>query len=293
MRVKIGTRGSKLALWQAHTVAAQLKAAEIDHELVEIQTAGDANQQAPLASIGGQGLFTKALDQALLSGEVDLAVHSAKDMPSSLPDGLKILACLEREDPRDVLLAVHPEMKLDNFSQSWVVGTGSVRRAALMRHYYPHVEVKPIRGNVDTRLAKLQAGDYDAILLAMAGVKRMGYEAHIRQKLSAAHFTPAVGQGVVAIVSRVDFAHQDRVGMALDHTLSHQALLCERAFLRTLQGGCSVPAFGLATIIGDQISLQAGMATEDDIIRIEADAPLDQLTSLGNQVGQQVLAQIS
>ncbi len=293
MRFKIGTRGSKLALWQANRVASLLTEAGYETELVIIRTEGDANQTASLAKIGGQGVFTKALDEALLAGEIDLAVHSAKDMPSQLVEGLEIAACLKREDPRDVLLAINPEMKLDNFSRTWVVGTGSVRRAALMRHYYPHIEIKPIRGNVDTRLAKLKANEYDGILLALAGVRRMGFEAHVRHTLNAALFTPAAGQGIVAIVCRTDFTGQAALQQSLDHEISHTALTCERAFLRALQGGCSVPAFGLATLIGDQISIQAGIALDHELIRLEADAPLEQAQALGKQVGEQVLAQVS
>ncbi|MEO1384579.1 MAG: hydroxymethylbilane synthase, partial [Bacteroidota bacterium] len=174
MRIKIGTRGSKLALWQANLVQSTLSQYGIEAELVIVSTYGDTNQVAPLYAMGATGVFTKALDEALLNDAVDIAVHSAKDMPSQLAQGLAEFAYLQREDPRDVLLATTNEVQLDNFARPLVIGTSSVRRQALMRHYFPHVTLKDIRGNVDTRIQKMEAGDYDGIILARAGVKRMG-----------------------------------------------------------------------------------------------------------------------
>ena len=168
MALRIGTRGSKLALWQANRVKDLLSAEGIASELVLYKTTGDINQSRPLHLIGEKGLFTKALDEAQLRGEVDLTVHSSKDLPSVLPEGLEIGAFLKREDPRDVLLAEAEDVDLDNFNRQLVIGTSSLRRGAFLRHYLPHCEVKLIRGNVDTRLAKMRAGEYDGILLALS-----------------------------------------------------------------------------------------------------------------------------
>lgn len=294
MRVRIGTRGSKLALWQAHHVQSLLESAGIDTEIVEISTVGDEVQQVPLYQIGVTGVFTKALDIALLQKDIDIAVHSAKDMPSVEAEGLEIIAAISREDPRDVLLAASPEVQLENFQRKLVVGTSSVRRTAFLKHYFDHVEVQDIRGNVDTRVQKMQDGKYDAILLAYAGVKRMGLTQYVTQKLSTASFTPAVGQGIVAVAARKGWDKKEAIRQPLNDLNAEIALSCERSFLASINGGCHVPAFGFATVVGNSLSLTAGMASPDgkQIERVKLEGSADQPKSLGQEAANKVLPYI-
>jgi len=196
----IGTRGSKLALWQANWVQKQLKEAGIESQLHIITTEGDRRTDVPLHALSSTGLFTKTLDEALLMKDIDLAVHSAKDMASILVEGIDLLAFMKREDPRDVLLADTNSIQFDNLSKPLTIGTSSVRRQHMIRHFFPHIVLKDLRGNVDTRVQKLENGEYDGIMLALAGVKRMGYTSKVVQKLHPDSFTPAVGQGAVAVV---------------------------------------------------------------------------------------------
>ena len=263
MKVRIGTRGSKLALWQAETVKSMFCSRGIEADLVLCKTLGDINQQDALSQIGGVGLFTKALDEMLLRNEVDLVVHSAKDMPSVEPDGINAFAFLKREDPRDVLLSLNPELDLDNFTGDFLIGTSSLRRQAFLRHYAPHLRVGVIRGNLDTRVEKMKSGEFDGILLAFAGVKRMGFDHLIVRKLNASVFVPAVGQGAIAVVCNVNDPRMETWAEILNHKLTEIAVKCERAFLHTVEGGCQTPVFGLATVIGETISLHAGIAEED------------------------------
>ncbi|MEO1452013.1 MAG: hydroxymethylbilane synthase, partial [Bacteroidota bacterium] len=235
--------------------------------------------------------FTKALDDAVLAGQVDLAVHSAKDMPADLPEGLAIWAYLRREDPRDVLLGCSPEIHLENFSRPLVIGTSSVRRRALLGHYFSHVEVRDLRGNIDTRLRKLEEGQYDAIMLAYAGVKRMGWDRYIVQKLNPHIFTPAIGQGAIAIVGQADHPQRERVAALLDHMPTAYAVNCERRFLHILAGGCITPAFGLATVTPKEITLTAGLVSEDtqDLWRFTESRPLSEGLALGEALARNVL----
>ena len=294
MNLKIGTRGSKLALWQAEWVKGELSKHGSASDLVLYKTQGDRNQKEALSRIGGSGLFTKALDDALLSGEIDLAVHSAKDMTSSLPDGLSIVAFMKREDPRDVLLSTDASLDLDNLAQPIVVGTSSVRRQAFLGHYAPHVSVRNIRGNVDTRIAKMQSGEYDGIVLAYAGVKRLGLTDLIVRKLNVSTFTPSPGQGAVAVVTRSDHPAFNQIKRFLNHSLTEIAVRCERAFLRTIDGGCSIPVFGLATVVGETLSFHAGMARpeENRIVREALDGKIDEAEQIGKEVGNKVLTKI-
>jgi hydroxymethylbilane synthase len=294
-QLKIGTRGSKLALWQARKVQEMLLNAGILAELVKITTTGDQIQDVPLHEIGTTGIFTKALDQALLQGEIDLAVHSAKDMPSVPPEGLHLAALLKREDPRDVLLASSSQVSLENLSRPWVIGTSSVRRRALLQHHFSHVQVKDIRGNLDTRLGKMLDGAYDGIMLAYAGVKRMGFEKYIVQKLNAASFTPAVGQGAVAVVTREKDENIPALRTALHHPETGYAVASERAYLHAVDGGCHSPVFGLATVVGSQISLTAGMANPDGkrILRFTGEGNVSEAEKIGQQLAKQVLESVN
>lgn len=287
MSIKIGTRGSKLALWQANLVKDQLEEKGILAELVLYKTTGDLQQKQALHEIGSRGLFTKVLDDALLSQEIDLAVHSSKDIPSVLPDGLEISAFLKREDPRDVLLAVQPDIDLDNFSRKIVVGTSSLRRKSLLNHFAPNCEVKVIRGNVDTRIAKMKAGEYDAVMLAYAGVKRLGFTNLVRRKLNVNTFTPAIGQGAIGVMSRVGAKGINKVREVLNHKETEFAVVAERALLRRLEGGCTTPIFGLATVMGNSLSMQGGVGKEDGslLIRERIEGHVGEARELGEQLG--------
>ncbi|HHG85122.1 MAG TPA: hydroxymethylbilane synthase [Bacteroidetes bacterium] len=292
MSIKIGTRGSKLALWQANHVKVLLENSGKRAELVLYKTTGDLRQSQPLHTIGEKGLFTKALDDALLNGEVDLAVHSAKDVPTVLPDGLIISAYLQREDPRDVLLALSPEVDLDNLSREFVVGTSSLRRVALLRHYAPHFKPRDIRGNVDTRMAKLEAGEYDALVLAYAGVKRMGFTDKIVRKLRVSTFTPAVGQGAIAVMTNQNNQQvNEMVRSLLNHPVTEDSVKSERSFLRKLEGGCHTPIFALATWVNGNLSLSGGVAAEDGstLFRETIEGPAAHAEKIGVSLAEIIL----
>jgi len=291
MEVRIGTRTSKLAQWQTQQVVNQLTAEGFSCQLINISTEGDLNRSTALHEVGGVGLFTKAIDQAMLKREIDIAVHSAKDIPTVIPEELEIVAFMKREDPREVLLARSKDVHLENFTRRWVIGTSSLRRQAFLRHHFDHVEPKSIRGNIDTRIAKLQSDEYDGIILAYAGVKRMGWEALITQKFNVQSFVPAVGQGSVAVVSHRDFAHKNYIQQLLNHHLTDIAVRCERSFLRKMEGGCHTPIFGFATTTPSTISLTAGIATLDGkkYIKESHDAPLNKHLALGENMALHIL----
>jgi hydroxymethylbilane synthase len=288
MNLKIGTRGSKLALWQANHVKGLLEAQGITVELVLYTTTGDLQQQQPLHEIGDKGLFTKALDEAMLRGEIDVAVHSAKDLPTVLPDGIVLAALGKREDPRDVLLSSSEEFDLDNVARGITVGTSSLRRFALLQHYLPHVKVVPIRGNVDTRVAKMLAGEYDAIVLAYAGVKRMELTHLITRKLNVATFTPAVGQGAIGITMPEAHPATDVIRKAVNHGDTEVAVKAERAFLRTLEGGCHSAIFALGTVVGETLSFMGGVAAKDGshLLREAADCHVLDAEDTGRRLAE-------
>ena len=254
--LRIGTRGSPLALAQARMVRQHLAAAHgWDEDAIEIKvirTSGDRIQDRPLSEVGGKGLFTKEIEDALLSGAIDLAVHSAKDMPTVLPDGLMLAACLPREDVRDVFIS-RKAATLRDLPQGAVVGTASLRRQAMVRRLRPDISVVPFRGNVETRLRKLDAGEVDATLLALAGLKRLGLADKATSLLDVQEFLPAVGQGVVTIEVRVDDARTRELLAKIDHRDSATALECERAFLGVLDGSCRTPIAGLAVLDGERL----------------------------------------
>lgn len=288
MNLRIGTRGSKLALWQANHVKDLLETEGIAVELVLYTTTGDLQQSQPLHEIGDKGLFTKALDEALLRAEIDLAVHSAKDLPTRLPSGIGLAATCKREDPRDVLLSLDEAFDLDNVARGIIIGTSSLRRKALLQHYLPHVRVVPVRGNVDTRVAKLQAGDCEALVLAFAGVKRMGLTHLIRRKLNVATFTPAVGQGAIGITMLEGHPATDHLRSIANHRETEVALAAERAFLRTLEGGCQSAIFALGTVVGETLSFQCGIASRDgsQVMREHADCNVWEAEETGNRLAE-------
>ncbi len=254
-KIRIGTRKSKLALWQANFVKEAIERRySVDVELVKITTKGDKILDSPLAKIGGKGLFVKEIEEALLREEIDLAVHSLKDMPVIIPEGLKIGAVTKREDPHDVLISRDGE-KLKDLKEGSVVGTSSLRRSVQIKRIRRDLEVKVLRGNVDTRIRKLEEGLYDAIVLAKAGVKRMGYLNKITETLD--YMIPAVGQGSLAIEIRQGDRDIEEIIKFLDHRESRFCAECERAFLRELEGGCQVPIGAHAVVDGNTIRIRA------------------------------------
>jgi hydroxymethylbilane synthase len=260
---RIGTRGSPLALVQARQVAARLAAAlgvEDDAiQLIVIRTSGDIIQDRPLADEGGKGLFTKEIEVALHDGRIDLAVHSAKDMPTFLPDGLLLAACLEREDPRDVFIS-RKASALTALPRGASLGTTSPRRQAIAMRTRSDLRIVPLRGNVETRLRKLEEGQVDATILALAGMKRLGLAAQASGIMSTDEFLPAVGQGAIGIEAR---AADERVRDALariDHADTSTAVGCERAFLAALDGSCRTPIAGHAIVEGDAVQFRGLVA---------------------------------
>jgi hydroxymethylbilane synthase len=242
--IKLGTRGSKLALWQAEYIRETLERGGLQVEIVIINTKGDQILDRSLSKIGSKGVFTEELEEQLRSGQIDIAQHSAKDLQSELSEDLELIAFTERERVNDVLVSFDKSLTLES-GKSFVVGTSSTRRVAMLKHYYPHIQTVDMRGNLQTRMAKLESGVCDAILLAYAGVHRMGYEEHIAEIISIDKFTPAVGQGSVALECAVslDPAKKAKIRELCNHAETEQQLLAERAFLRRLQGGCSIPVF--------------------------------------------------
>jgi hydroxymethylbilane synthase len=264
--LRIGTRGSPLALAQARMVRARLAAAlAIAEERIEqkiIRTTGDVIQDRTLAQAGGKGLFTKEIEEALLAGAIDVAVHSAKDMPTVLPPGLMIAAVLPREDPRDVFISRRAKT-LRDLAAGAVVGTASLRRQAIVKRLRPDLEVVPLRGNVETRLRKLDDGVVDATLLALAGLKRLGLTQAATSIFSVDEFLPAVGQGVVAIEARADDAATRALLDAINHVDTAIALDAERVFLAVLDGSCRTPIAGHATLADGRLSFRGLIAKPD------------------------------
>ncbi|WP_448588554.1 hydroxymethylbilane synthase [Thermocrinis sp.] len=251
--IRLGTRKSKLALWQANFVKEKLEALGCQVELVPITTTGDKITSAPLAKIGGKGLFVKEIEEALLRGEIDLAVHSLKDVPMVIPKGLTLSAITERENPYDVLLSKEGS-RLEELPSGAIVGTSSLRRQVQIKRRRRDLVVEVLRGNVDTRIRKLEEGKYSAIVLAYAGVKRMGLEERITQVLE--DFIPAVGQGSLAIETREDDQRVINLVKHLNHEESYLRAICERAFLRELEGGCQVPIGAFAWIEKGRINIK-------------------------------------
>ena len=261
--IRIGTRGSPLALAQARmtrTAMAAQGAGEI--EIVTVRTSGDRIQDRPLAEAGGKGLFTKEIEEALLAGTIDLAVHSAKDMPTVLPNGLMLAACLPREDVRDAFIS-RKARSLRELPQGALVGTASLRRQAMVKRLRPDLSVLPLRGNVETRLKKLEAGEVDATLLALAGLKRLGLADQATALIDAQEFLPAVGQGAITIETRADDVRTRALLAKIDHADTSVALAVERAFLAVLDGSCRTPIAGHAVLDGDAISFR-GMILRPD-----------------------------
>ena len=294
--LRLGSRGSQLALFQANLVAQRIHSAGGPAcEIVIIKTSGDRLQEAPLSEIGGKRLFVKEIEDALISGDIDLAVHSSKDMPAVLPDGLEVGAVLEREDPRDVLvLPVSPQSRVQNPEAVPRIGTGSVRRIAQLRQRFPGGEFLNVRGNLDTRLRKLDAGDYDLLVLASAGLRRLGFGARISVSLSLEECVPAPGQGIIAIEIRGDDAAARQAVRRVNNDPVMSALEAERALVTALGGGCQMPIGGIARPIGDdQLELHAIVASLDGtrIIRYNKVGTRTDAAALGHEVAAALLKQ--
>jgi hydroxymethylbilane synthase len=289
--VRLGTRGSALALAQARLVAGRLERTGCVVEIVTIHTEGDRRAEARLSDVGGKGLFVREIEEALLAGQIDLAVHSLKDLPAVLPDGLGVAAFPEREDARDVLVTRRPGRFVD-LAPHAVVGTSSPRRRAIALSLRPDLDVQPLRGNVDTRLRKLQEGQADAIILAAAGLLRLGITAEHVDALDPEVFVPAVGQGVLAVESRLDDARTSALVRTVDHAPTRACALAERAFLARLGASCLTPMAAHARLQGDSLRVSGLVASEDgrSVLREQARGAPAEAVALGLAVADRLLA---
>lgn len=291
--LRIGTRGSPLALVQANIVRSLLAqgagADEAAFEIVVIKTTGDAIQDRPLSEVGGKGLFTKEIEEALLTEHIDLAVHSAKDMPTISQPGLLLAACLEREDPRDAFISLKAK-SLADLPQGARLGTASLRRQAIVKKARPDLNVAPLRGNVETRLRKLEAGEVDATLLAIAGLKRLGLAHVATQVLPAEEFLPAVAQGAIAVETRGDDNRTRQMVARINHAPTFIAVACERAFLAALDGSCKTPLAGHATLSGDTLHFRGLIARPDGggAHDITGNGHIRDAVKIGEQAGREL-----
>jgi hydroxymethylbilane synthase len=289
--LRLGTRGSALALWQANWVKAALeeKHPGLFVELTLIKTTGDKILDVPLAKIGGKGLFTKEIDEALLGERVDVAVHSLKDVPFQLPDGIELAAVPLREDGRDAFVSNGP--KLRDLPSNATIGTSSLRRQVQLRHHFPALNLRVLRGNVDTRLRKLEGGEFDGIVLAVAGLKRLGYEARITEILDENIMLPAVAQGALGIVCRSRDSDTQKLVSTLEDPTSRLCVTAERALLRALGGSCQVPVAGKAVLNGDLLRIEARIANLDGTQMLSESlvGPASQPAQLGLALGQKLM----
>ncbi len=292
MILKIGTRGSKLALTQSRWVKEKIEQRHphVRVELVRVKTTGDKILDSPLSKVGGKGLFVKEIEEALMEKRVDLAVHSMKDVPAELPEALFLSVFPEREDPRDALISLG-DLPLDQLARGAKVGTSSLRRAAQLLHIRRDLDLVPLRGNVDTRLRKLASGELSAIILATAGLKRLGLEDRITQVISSEHVLPAIGQGSLGLEVRRD--DEKTIGLIdfLNHKPTEVTVRAERALLKKLQGGCQVPIAGLARLDGETVHL-TGMVAELDgteLLRDEISGNMNQAEETGITLAERLL----
>ena len=291
--VRIATRKSALALWQAEHVAKCLRQAHsgIKTELVKMVTRGDKILDVPLAKVGGKGLFVKELEQGMLEGKADIAVHSMKDVPVELPPGLHLGAILAREDPCDAFVS-NKYSSLKELLANARIGTSSLRRQCQIKEKFPQCEVLSLRGNVNTRLAKLDAGEYDAIILASAGLIRLGLETRITERLDTSVSLPAIGQGAIGIECRSNDPEINALVKALHNQKTSICVSAERAMNARLQGGCQVPIGGFAELRGEELHIRGLVGSPDGqkLIRAERTGNADQAEELGRQVAEQLLA---
>ncbi len=293
-QIRIATRSSPLAMWQAEEVSRQLSKLypDLDVQLVTMKTKGDKILDAPLAKVGGKGLFVKELEAGILANKADIAVHSMKDVPVEFPDGLELALIMQREDPRDAFVS-NSYLRLADLPDGAIVGTSSLRRQAQISEKYPDLTINWLRGNVNTRLRKLDDGEYDAIILAAAGLKRLGFDERIRCELEPEESLPAIGQGAVGIETRSNDPAVKQLLAPLADAETTLRVTAERAMNETLHGGCQVPIAGYAILEGDQIYLR-GLVAEPDgsrVLRAEIRGPSENAKSLGVQLAQDLLTQ--
>ena len=284
-RLRIGSRGSQLALWQANHISALLRQRGHEVELEVIKTTGDKITDVALAKVGTKGMFTKEIEEALAEGRINLAVHSLKDLPTELSPGFEIAAVTTRENPRDVFCS-HKYASMEDLPRGARVGTSSLRRQAQLRAVRPDVDIHPLRGNVDTRLRKLEAGEYDAIILAAAGLNRLGKTESVRQVIPAGVMCPAAGQGALGIEIRAEDTITRQHLLFLDDAAARATTTCERALLNKLGGGCQVPIGALAEVYDGRLHLEAIVAEPDGskILRESRDG--SEPVQLGESVGE-------
>jgi len=292
--IRIATRQSPLALWQAEYVAERLQQSfpDIKTELVKMTTRGDKILDAPLAKIGGKGLFVKELEQGMLDGAADIAVHSMKDVPVDFPDGLHLAAILTREDPTDAFVS-NRYATLEDLPATAKIGTSSLRRQCQIKERFPNAEILALRGNVNTRLAKLDADEYDAIILASAGLKRLGMADRIVQRLDPQVSLPACGQGAIGIECRVQDPFINELLKVLHDHETGLCVLAERAMNARLNGGCQVPIAGFAQLHGDQLVMSGLVGSPDGSVlyRAQRSGPHDQAEAIGTAIADDLLAQ--
>ena len=292
-QIRIGSRSSPLALWQANWVKARLEDRYPDMKisLIPMKTLGDKIIDAPLAKVGGKGLFVKEIEEALTRGDIDIAVHSMKDVPTELPEGLGIFCVTKREDPRDALISHGCD--LSDLPHNARIGAGALRRQAQLLSLRPDFRVIPIRGNVHTRIRKLEDDNLDAIVLAVAGLKRLGLEGIITEYLDTERSLPAVAQGALGIEGRLDDIEASETVKFLNHPETSRAVCAERAFLRQCQGGCQAPIAAHGTITNDELRLRGFIASVDggNFVRGEINGPLEQCESLGVSLAERLLSQ--
>ena len=292
--IRIATRKSPLAMWQAEHVAAQLQRLHegLTVEIVGMTTRGDKILDAPLAKVGGKGLFVKELEQGMLAGDADIAVHSMKDVPVDFPEGLHLAVIMDREDPLDAFVSNRFDA-LDALPQGACVGTSSLRRQCQLAARRPDLRIEPLRGNVNTRLRKLDDGEYDAIILAAAGLKRLGFGERIRSCIKVEDSLPAIGQGAIGIECRSDDDRVHALIEPLHHLATAERVLAERAMNARLQGGCQVPIAGHAVHDGDELYLRALVGTPDGtrLLRAEGRAATNAAEALGHAVADDLLGQ--
>ncbi len=293
-KLTIGSRGSKLALWQSNYVAESLKELEpgLEIDIKRIKTSGDKILDVPLAKIGGKGLFVKEIENELLDGKIDLAVHSMKDVPTEIPQSLVIGAVLERKDPRDALIT-RDKTTFSSLPLNAVIGTSSLRRKAQLLHYSQQFRFVDLRGNLDTRIRKLDEKQFDAVILASAGVERMGWKDRISERISPNICLPAVGQGAIGIEIHKDNQEVKELVIRLDHKESRAAVLAERALMRTLEGGCQVPIGAYSVVNDGTLKLTAAIASLDGkrLIKDNAEGSVDRAEELGIALAKELLSQ--
>jgi hydroxymethylbilane synthase len=287
-KLRIGSRGSQLALWQANHISALLRARGHEVEIEIIHTTGDKITDVALAKVGTKGMFTKEIEEALAAGRVDLAVHSLKDLPTELPKGFEIAAITERQDPRDAFCSRHYS-KVEDLPKGARVGTSSLRRQAQLKAIRPDLDIHPLRGNVDTRLRKLEQGDYDAVILAAAGLKRLGKTELIKQIIPAEIMCPAAGQGALGIEIREGDATTRAFLSFLNDSNAHATTTCERALLNSLGGGCQVPIGAFAEMRNDKLHLESIVADPDGSKLLRDSRDGDDPEKLGNEAGASLL----